>query len=87
VTTPTKPSELRPIITFPRDAIVETAHVAAAIGVSRDVVGTMDLPCFYPGAYPRYLWGQVLDELARRAHPDAVPQATPTKRRRRRPER
>jgi hypothetical protein len=74
--------ELRPIVTFPRDAIVETAHVAAAIGVSRDVVGTMDLPCFYPGAYPRYVWGQVLDELVARANSDARPQ--PITRRRRR---
>jgi hypothetical protein len=74
--------ELRPIITFPRDAILETAHVAAAIGVSRDVVGTMDLPCFYPGAYPRFLWGQVLDVLAQRAHADATPAPIPHRRRR-----
>jgi hypothetical protein len=74
--------ELRPVVTFPRDAIVETAHIAAAIGVSRDVVGTMDLPCFYPGAYPRFVWGQVLDELTARANSDARPQ--PITRRRRR---
>lgn len=61
--------DLRPILTFPRDAIVETSHVSAALGVSEEIVGKMDLPCFYAGKKPRYLWGQVLDVLAERALP------------------
>jgi hypothetical protein len=64
--------ELRPVITFPRDAIVESAHVAAALGTSVEKVGQMDLPCFYVGRKPRYVWGQVLDLLAERATIDAA---------------
>lgn len=61
--------ELRPIVTYPRDAVLETAHVSAALGVSEEIVGKMDLPCFYAGKRPRYIWGQVLDFLAERAKP------------------
>jgi hypothetical protein len=63
----TKPRELRPVVTYPRDAIVETVHVAAALGVSEEIVNKMDLPFFAAGTRTRYVWGQVLDELARRA--------------------
>lgn len=81
-----KERELRPVITFPRDAVVETAHVAAALNVGDDKVGQLDLPCFYPGAYPRFIWGQVLDELAQRANKDAAAElAHRTPERRRRP--
>lgn len=68
--------ELRPIITYPRDAIVEKSHVGAALGVSEEIVDKMDLPCFYAGKKPRFLWGQVLDILGERANPDAKPRRT-----------
>lgn len=64
--------ELRPVITYPRDAILELAHVAKALGVSEEIAHKMDLPCFYAGRKPRFLWGQVLDVLAERASPDAA---------------
>ena len=66
-------SELRPVVTYPRDAIVEASHVAAAIGVTVEMVGKLDLPCFYAGRKARYVWGQVLDVLAQRASPNAQP--------------
>lgn len=83
---PSRVTELRPVVTYPRDAILETAHVAAALGVSTDTVGRMDLPCFYAGNKPRYVWGQVLDFLTARANPDARPDpaAPPARRRRQR---
>jgi hypothetical protein len=65
--------DLRPVVTFPRDAILETVHVAAALGVCEELVRRMDLPCFYIGTRVRYVWGQVHDELTRRANPDARP--------------
>lgn len=64
--------EHRTPITYPREAIVEPSHVAAALGVSEEIVGKMDLPTFYAGRKPRYVWGQVLDVLAQRANPDAA---------------
>lgn len=60
------------VVTYPRDAIVETKHVAAALHVSEAIVATMDLPTFGAGKRPRYLWGQVLDTLAERAAPTAA---------------
>jgi hypothetical protein len=59
----------RPVITYPRDAILETADVCVALRVSQEIVDKMDLPCFYAGKRPRYLWGMVLDALAERARP------------------
>lgn len=74
-------TELRPVITYPRDAIVDLDHVAAALCVSISTVLRMDLPCFYAGNKPRFVWGQVLDELTARAHPDAKPMTpVPTQR-------
>lgn len=61
------------VITFPRDAIVETVHVSAALRVSDEIVGKMDLPCFYAGKRPRFVWGQVLDALIERAKGQATP--------------
>jgi hypothetical protein len=66
-------SELPPVITYPRDAIVQAAHVAAALGVSEEIVAKMDLPTFCAGKRARFVWGQVLDVLAQRANPDAKP--------------
>lgn len=63
------PHELPPVITYPRDAILQKSHVAAALGVEERIVDRMDLPAFAAGARPRFLWGQVLDVLAERALP------------------
>ena len=82
----TNDSELRPIVTYPRDAILDRAHVAAAFGVDIDKVSQMDLPSFYIGARQRYIWGQVLDCVAERASADAQPHARPTFPRRRKRE-
>lgn len=59
--------QLRPAVTYPRDAVLEIEHVAHACSVSVSTIERADLPCFYLGNRRRYLWGQVLDELARRA--------------------
>lgn len=78
----TKPDELPPVITYPRDAILEARHVAAALGVSDEIVAKMDLPCFYAGKRARFVWGQVLDTLAERAKLNGVaPIQTPRPRR------
>lgn len=72
MTTPDTPL-LPPVITYPRDAVLEPSHVAAALHTTVGGVAKMDLPCFYVGRKPRYVWGQVLDVLAQRANPDAKP--------------
>lgn len=59
--------ELRPVVTFPREAVLEIEHVAAGLGCARNKADKLDLPFFYVGARQRYLWGQVLDVLADRA--------------------
>ena len=74
--------ELRPVVTYPRDAVLEPAHVCAALAIARVTLDKMDLPCFYAGNRPRYLWGQVLDVLAERAMPSPAEPATQRNRRR-----
>jgi hypothetical protein len=69
----------REIVTYPRDAILEIRHVCKALGVSENTLSGMDLPVFYVGARPRYLWGVVLDELARRSSADAQPKLSRVK--------
>lgn len=62
------PAHLRPIVTFPRDAIVDYEHLAAAFGVSIDKIKEQNFPCLRFGRNSvRFLWGQVLDEIAQRA--------------------
>lgn len=71
-TPPTAETPATAVITYPRDAILDTAQVCAALGgVSKEIVDKMDLPLFYAGKRPRYLWGMVLDTLAERATPAA----------------
>jgi hypothetical protein len=60
---------LRPVVTFDRDAVLDLAHLAAALGVSEETAAKGDWPSFAVGGKQRYLWGQVLDEAARRADP------------------
>lgn len=68
-----KSRELRAVITYPRDAVLDAGHLVVAFGVSEEIIASMDLPCTYAGARPKYVWGQVVDELQRRAHADARP--------------
>lgn len=68
-----KPRDLRAVVTYPRDAVLDVGHLVVALGVSEEIINSMDLPCTYAGARPKYVWGQVVDELERRASPDARP--------------
>jgi hypothetical protein len=68
-----KPRDLRPVVTYDRDAILDLGHVAVALGVSEETAAALDLPCMYVGTRGKYLWGQVLDEIAARSHVDAQP--------------
>jgi len=66
-------NEVRTPITFPREAVVDRTQLAAALGTDVDKITGLDLPCFYVGARARYVWGEVLDVLIERSHPDAQP--------------
>lgn len=70
---------LPPVVTFPRDAVLMRAHVAAALNVAPEKIAHMDLPSFGVGERERFIWGQVLDVLAERALPSAGPGARSTR--------
>jgi hypothetical protein len=56
------------VMVYPRDAVLTKAQVARALSVGPRQVERADLPTVYIGKQtPRYLWGQVLDFLAKRA--------------------
>jgi len=60
--------QLRPVVTFPRDAVLDEEHlVAMGVADSVEMVKSMNLPCFRVGRAKKYLCGQVLDELAKRS--------------------
>jgi hypothetical protein len=67
------PRPVRPVISYPRDAVVDRHQLAAALGVSVGIAMTMDLPSFMAGGRERWVWGQVLDVLCERALPTAGP--------------
>lgn len=52
---------------YPRDAILRVEQVAAALQVSTRTIERMDIPYFTAGKARRYVWGQVLDDLSRKA--------------------
>lgn len=81
---PSHGDTLRPVVTFSRDAVLEKQHMAAAFGVSVDSIERQDFPCFYIGRSPRWIWGQVLDECARRAATPSAGDILPMRRRQRR---
>jgi len=59
--------QLRPVVSFPPDAVLDVGHVAAALGVSPRTVERLDLPCIYLGAHiRRFLWADVLAALRAR---------------------
>lgn len=54
-------------ITYPRDAVLTHDEVASALRVSPRTLERMDLPTVYIGPrIRRYLWGEVLDALAKK---------------------
>lgn len=60
--------ELRPVVTFSRDAVLDEEHlVAMGVADSVEKVKAMNLPRYKVGRTYKYLCGMVLDELARRA--------------------
>ena len=59
--------ELRPVVLYPPEAVLDVDHVAAALGVSPRTVERLDLPCIYLGAHiRRFLWSEVLAALRAR---------------------
>lgn len=57
---------LRPVVWFPREAVLEIEHVAAGFGISKRMAERRRFTCFYLGTRTRrFLWGAVLDECAR----------------------
>lgn len=60
--------ELRQVVTFPRDAVLDEEHlVAMGVADSVEKVKEMNLPCYRVGRAKKYLCGAVLDELAKRS--------------------
>lgn len=59
---------LEPIFAPPRDAVLTKEQLARALQVSLRQVDRLNLPAVALGHRTvRFLWGQVLDELKRRA--------------------
>lgn len=59
---------LRPVIVFPREAVLEIEHVAAAFGVGKRSAERYRFKCFYLGSKTRrFLWGDILDECSKRS--------------------
>ena len=54
-------------VVFDRNAILTAEQVALALQVSVSSVERADLPTFYVGRLPRFLWGKVLDVIAERS--------------------
>lgn len=63
--------ELRPVVTFPRDAVLDEEHLMAALGESEDKIVELNLPHFRMGRSRKFIWGQVIDELEERARKHA----------------
>jgi hypothetical protein len=62
-----------PVASYPRDTVLLIGEVADALRVSERTVMRARLPVAYlTDQTPRYIWGQVIDELVKRAAEDAV---------------
>lgn len=62
-----------PVASYPRDTVLLIGEVADALRVSERTVIRAGLPVAYiTDQTPRYIWGQVIDELARRAKEQAA---------------
>jgi hypothetical protein len=56
------------VVTFPRDAVLTIEQVAVGLQLAVSRVEKMGIKTIYCGKQKRrYLWGQVLDQLAERA--------------------
>lgn len=62
--------ELLPgVVVFPREAVLTHEQVCSALQLSPRTVERLDIPCAYLGKRTRrYVWGLVLDYLAKRTH-------------------
>lgn len=61
-------SGLRPIVVYPREAVLEIEHVAAAFGIGERSAERQHFRCFYLGTRTRrFLWGEILDQCARKS--------------------
>lgn len=59
--------KLKPVIAYPREAVLDIEQLAAGLGVSVPSAEKADLPTVYIGRLRRFVWGQVLDTLMERA--------------------
>ena len=59
--------KVKPVVAYPREAVLDKAQLAAGLNVSIRKVERLDVPCTYLGSSPRWVWGQVLDVLTERA--------------------
>ena len=57
---------IEPVV-YDRNAILTAEQVARGLQISVRSVEKADLPCFYVGRLPRYLWGKVLDTIAEKS--------------------
>lgn len=62
-------TNVQPVVSYPREAVVSVHQLAAGLGVSVRIALGLDLPFVMIGRRPRFVWGQVLDVLAERALP------------------
>jgi hypothetical protein len=67
------PRPLRPVVSYPRDTVLDKHQLAAGLGVCVAIAIKADLPFTMIGGRPKWIWGQVLDVLAERALPSARP--------------
>lgn len=70
---PSKKPTLRPVVSYPRDTVLDKHQLAAALGVNERIAMNARLPFTMIGQRERFVWGQVLDVLAERALPTAQP--------------
>jgi hypothetical protein len=57
-----------PVVSYPRDTVLLIGEVADALRVSEKTIQRARFPVAYvTDQTPRYVWGQVIDELMRRA--------------------
>jgi hypothetical protein len=57
----------KPVVTYPRDAVLSAVEVGKALGVSDKTVDRQGWPSFKVGGRRRYIWGQLMDHWAKEA--------------------
>lgn len=63
---------VRPVVAYPREAVLDKHQLAAGLGVSLEIVMRENFPFTMVGRRERFVWGQILDILAERALPTAT---------------